>query len=195
MVQTYVRLGTVLSRAPNIRARREARPRANAARQTRLRRLAQPLRFGQLLQLLERAILDLADALARDVEGAADLLERERAPAGDAVAQFDHLALAAGQGGEHARDVLAPQRFRGALERRLRGDVLDELRERRAVVLAHRFLQRHGLLSDAQDVAHLARRAFELCRELVLVGLAAQLLDEAALDVDEPVQALDHVHR
>src|SRR3954464_13617112 len=30
--------------------------------------VAQPLRFGQRLELLERVVLDLADALARDVE-------------------------------------------------------------------------------------------------------------------------------
>ena len=54
------------------------------ARARRLGRLAQLLGFGQRLQLLERAVLDLADALARDVERAADLLERARAPADDA---------------------------------------------------------------------------------------------------------------
>ena len=39
-------------------------------------RLAQRLRLGHRLQLLQRAVLDLADPLARDVERAPDLLER-----------------------------------------------------------------------------------------------------------------------
>jgi hypothetical protein len=56
--------------------------------------VAQPLRLGQRLELLERVVLDLADAFARHVERAADLLERERARAGQAEAHLDHLALA-----------------------------------------------------------------------------------------------------
>src|ERR1700689_3784108 len=56
--------------------------------------VAQPLRLRQRLELLERVVLDLADALARDVEGLADLLQRARALAGEPVAHLDHLALA-----------------------------------------------------------------------------------------------------
>src|SRR3954454_20855087 len=40
-------------------------------------RVAEALRLGQRLELLEGVVLDLADALARDVERAADLLQRE----------------------------------------------------------------------------------------------------------------------
>jgi len=47
-----------------------------------LGRVAQPLRLGQRLELLERVVLDLADPLARHVEGLSDLLERPRALAG-----------------------------------------------------------------------------------------------------------------
>src|SRR5271167_3590655 len=55
-----------------------------------------PARLGglaQALQLLERAVLDLAHALARDVERAADLLEGPRTRAGQAEAHLDHLAF------------------------------------------------------------------------------------------------------
>ena len=37
--------------------------------------VAQFLGFGEVLELFERLVLDLADSLARDVELAADLLE------------------------------------------------------------------------------------------------------------------------
>ena len=42
----------------------------------------------------QRLDLDLADALARQPEAAADLLERLRLVVGEAVAQDEHLALA-----------------------------------------------------------------------------------------------------
>src|SRR5438270_786953 len=80
-------------------------------------RLALHLRVGQRLQLLQRAALDLAHALARDVERATDLLECQRAPARDPVAHLDHLALAVGEGGEHTRDALATHYRRCGLER------------------------------------------------------------------------------
>src|SRR2546423_7441940 len=79
--------------------------------------LAQALRFGQRLQLLQRAVLDLAHALARDLEGAPDLLERERAAAREAVAQFDHLPLTPGQRRQHAVYVLPAQSVGGELQR------------------------------------------------------------------------------
>src|SRR4029079_383686 len=68
--------------------------------------VAQRLRLGQMLELLQRVVLDLADALACDAEGAADLLERLRRPAVQAEAQRDHLALAQRQRVERAPDVL-----------------------------------------------------------------------------------------
>ena len=57
----------------------------------------EPLRLRQGLELLQRVVLDLADALARDAERAADLLERPRLLALEAEAELDHLALALGQ--------------------------------------------------------------------------------------------------
>src|SRR5215210_3985077 len=57
-------------------------------------RPAEPLRLGQRLELAQRVGLDLADALARHPEGAADLLERARLLAVEPVAHGDHAALA-----------------------------------------------------------------------------------------------------
>src|ERR1700677_3337887 len=104
---------------PGARQFREVRAARRAA--ARSGRLAQLLRFGERLQLFERAVLDLADALAGDVERAADFLERACAPTDDAVAHLDDLTLAPRQAGEHAHDVLPAQRLGGDLERRLGG--------------------------------------------------------------------------
>src|SRR6185437_3876087 len=77
-----------------------------------LLRVAKRLRLGKALELLQRVVLDLADALAGDPECAADLLERAGLLALEAEAQLDHLALALGQRVEGAVDVLAPQGHR-----------------------------------------------------------------------------------
>src|SRR5580704_12712370 len=59
-----------------------------------LGRLAQALGVGQSLQLLQRAILDLADTLTCDVERLSYFLECAGALPGESVAQFDDLPLA-----------------------------------------------------------------------------------------------------
>jgi hypothetical protein len=56
--------------------------------------VAQLLGFVEVLELLERLALDLADALVRDVEPAPDLVECARVLAAEAVAQLEHAPLA-----------------------------------------------------------------------------------------------------
>src|SRR5919205_3276327 len=147
--------------------------------------VAEALRLRQRLELLERVVLDLADPLARDVERAADLLERPRAPAGEAEAHLDDLALALRQRRQRAVDVLLAQVLRGDLERRLGRLVLHEVAELGLVLLADRLLERDRLLGHAQDVADLALGALELGGDLLGRRLAAERLDELALDVHD----------
>src|SRR5207237_8049909 len=114
-----------------------------------LLRVADSRRRRQGLEFLERVVLDLADALAGDAERASHLFERARLLAGKAEAQLDHLALALGQRSQRQLDVLAAQRERGGVERRLRLLVGDEVAERGLLVLADRLLQRDGQLRHA----------------------------------------------
>src|SRR3954454_23446118 len=65
-----------------------------------LARVAEALGLGKRLELLQRVVLDLPDPLARDFDRAAAPLERARAPAGEAEAHLDDLALALRQRGE-----------------------------------------------------------------------------------------------
>src|SRR3954451_16038683 len=67
------------------------------AGRTTLSHVPQLLGLGEALELLERLVLDLADALARDVERPADLVQRARVLAAEAVAQLQHAALAVGE--------------------------------------------------------------------------------------------------
>src|SRR3954453_23418533 len=108
----------------------------------RLHDVAQPLRLGQRLELLERVVLDLADALARDVERAPDLLQRARPAARQAEAHLDDLALALRQRRQRTVHVLLAEVLRGDLERRLGRLVLDEVAELGLVLLADRLLER-----------------------------------------------------
>jgi hypothetical protein len=52
-----------------------------------------PLRISECAELLEPLVLDLTDALARDVERAADLVERARLLAGEPVPELEDLPL------------------------------------------------------------------------------------------------------
>src|SRR5262245_47224470 len=107
---------------------------------------AQLLGFCERLQLLQRLVLDLADPLAGDVEGAADLVEGPRMLAAEAVAQLEHPALAIRQVLERLAQRLLGQEVCGALERRLRLLVRDELAELRLLLVADRLLERHRSL-------------------------------------------------
>src|SRR3954453_2704753 len=157
------------------------------------RGVAQPLRLGQRLELLERVVLDLPDALARDVERPPDLLQRVRPRARQAEAHLDDLALALRQRVQRLAHVLAAEVLGRHLEGRLGGLVLDEVAQLGLFLLADRLLERDRLLRHAQDVAHLAHRALQLARDLLRQRLAAELLHELALHVDDLVQLLDHV--
>src|SRR5207247_11469168 len=102
------------------------------------------LGLGEALELLEGVVLDLADALARNAEGAADFLEGSRALALEPEPKLDHLALPGRERVERPVDVLAPQVERGGVERRLGRIILDEIAELGFLFLADRLLERDG---------------------------------------------------
>src|SRR6059036_1478367 len=74
------------------------------------------LRLGKRLQLLQRVVLDLTDALPRDAEGAPDLLQGAGRIPVKAEPKLDHLALTGREGVERPLDVLLPERQRGRVE-------------------------------------------------------------------------------
>src|SRR5436305_12012659 len=81
--------------------------------------VAQLLRLGQRLQLLERLVLDLANALARDVERPPDLVQRAGMLAAEPVAQLEHAPLAVGEVLECLAERLLGEDLGGSLVRRL----------------------------------------------------------------------------
>src|SRR6187200_953403 len=81
--------------------------------------VAELLGLRERLQLLERLVLDLADALARHVERAPDLVERARVLAAEPVAQLQDATLAVGEVLQRLTQRLLGEDLRGPLVGRL----------------------------------------------------------------------------
>src|SRR5262249_49739881 len=102
-------------------------------------------------ELRERAHLDLADALPGHTELAADLREGERVLAAEAVAQLEDGALAPREVVEQPADVLASQLLEHRVVRTVPLLVLDQVAQRRVLLLAGGGLERDRLLRELQQ--------------------------------------------
>src|SRR5262249_35856073 len=156
--------------------------------------IAKLLAFGQRAELLEALVLDLADALARDVERATDLVERPWMLTVQPVAQLEHLALALGELRKDLLERLLAERDLGGLLRERHGLVGDEVPELRLLLVSHRLLERDGRLRGAADLVDLVGREVEVTRNLRGQRLTAELGAELALGAHDLVQLLDDVH-
>src|SRR4051812_4071443 len=156
--------------------------------------IAELLSLREGLQLLQRLVLDLADALARDVERPPDLVERARVLPAQAVAQLEHTALAVRQVLQRLAQGFLGEDLGGALVRRLRALVGDELAELRLLLVADRLLERDRRLRAALDRLDLLRLDPRDLGDLVGGGLAPELGDELALGPADLVELLDDVH-
>ncbi|HVI23863.1 MAG TPA: sigma-70 family RNA polymerase sigma factor, partial [Myxococcales bacterium] len=128
----------------------------------------------EALQLLERLVLDLADALAGDVERAPHLVERARVLTAEAVAQLEDAALAVGEVLQRLAQRLLGEDLRSALVGRLGPLVGDELAELGLLLVADRLLQRDRGLRRALDGVDLLGIDPGDVRDLLRGGLAAQ---------------------
>src|SRR5918997_2412429 len=166
-----------------------------ARRGRRLGDLAELLRLRERLELLERLVLDLADALARDVEGAADLVERARVLAAEPVAQLEHTALAVREVLERLAQRLLGEDLGRPLVRRLGALVGDELAELGLLLVADRLLERDRRLGGALDRLDLLGLDPRVVGDLLRGRLAAELCDQLALGAADLVELLDDVDR
>src|SRR4029079_7757615 len=87
----------------------------------RLRDVSDALCVGERAQFLEALVLALTDAISRDVERAADLVERARLLTVEPVAQFEHHPFALGERAQDRAQSLALQRRLRKLVRERRG--------------------------------------------------------------------------
>src|SRR4051794_36492923 len=151
------------------------------------------LGLGEALKLLEGLVLDLADALARDVERAPDLVERARVLAAEAVAELEDAALAVGEVLQRLAQRLLGEDLGGALVGRLGALVGDELAELRLLLVAHRLLEADRGLRGALDRVDLLGVDPGDLGDLIRGGLAAELGDQLALGAADLVELLDDV--
>src|SRR5439155_4065995 len=138
--------------------------------------------------------LELADALARQVELVADRLQRPRL-AFEAEAALEDAALPLGQRVERAAHALAAERLLGLVER-IRGlAVGEEVAELALVVRADGLIQRDRRLSGAERLVDVLDRQSGRLPELLARGLAAELHLEPARRARQLLLPLDDVHR
>src|SRR5439155_17337885 len=100
------------------------------------------LRVREGAELLQALVLDLADALARDLERAPDLVEGARLLAVQAVAQLQYPPFAVAERRQALRKRLGTERRVGRLVRERRVLVLEELPELGLLLVADRLLER-----------------------------------------------------
>src|SRR5205823_4472152 len=93
------------------------------------------------------------DAFASDLEMPPDLLERARVTVSQPEAQFQNLALAFVQAGEHIGELIPEQAEARRLGRAFGGLVFDEIAKAALLGLAGRSLEGDRLLSHLQGRA------------------------------------------
>ena len=95
-----------------------------------------------MTQLSDRLVLDLADALARDAEDLADLLERVRLAVVHAEAQAQDVCLTLCQRVEDLAERLGQQRVARGIRRARRVVILNEGADGRILLVADRRIER-----------------------------------------------------
>src|SRR6266403_2008492 len=148
---------------------------------------------ARMLELTQCLGLDLADALARQRELLADLLQRVVLVHADAEAHAKNALLARRQGRQHAGRGFAQVRLDGSVDRQDRVLVLDEIAEVRIRFVADRGFQRQRLPGDLAHLAPLLERHAELLGQLLGRGLAADLVEHLARLTHDFADALHHV--
>src|SRR5579884_1048507 len=147
-----------------------------------------------MAQLAQSFGLDLADALAGDVELLAHLFQRAAAPIVQAEAQLQHFALALGQAIQHILNLLFEQLMARGFRRGQSCVVLDEVAEMTVFFLANRRLQADRLLANLDNLTHFLRADLHLLGNLLRCRLAPQVLQQTTADADQTVNRLHHMH-
>ena len=148
-----------------------------------------------MTQLSDRLVLDLADALARDAEDLADLLERVRLAVVHAETQAQDVCLTLCQRVEDLAERLGQQRVARGIRRTRRIVVLNEGADGRILLVADRRIERQRVRRRAVRLDDLLDWEIQLLGDLLERRLAAELLHELAVAARGLVDDLHHMHR
>src|SRR6056297_579225 len=150
-----------------------------------------------VLQLAQRLVLDLADPLARHAEVLPDLLERVLAAVHEALAHLEDLRLALVQLVERLVELLREDRLAGLVHRALDLLVGDEVAVEAVLLVADGRFEAERLARELERLLDLLGVPLGAHRvgDLLVAGLAAQLLLQAPAGARQLVDRLDHVHR
>src|SRR5216683_1874932 len=146
-------------------------------------------------ELAESLGLYLADALACDLEGLADLFEGVLGAVFEAEAHLDDALFTRCQRAEDLRGVLLQVDRDDGVGGADGHTVFDEVAEVRVFLFADGRLEGDGLLRDLEDLADLRDRDVHALGDLLRGGFAAKLLHQLTAGTDELVDGLDHVDR
>src|SRR6188472_4643894 len=128
----------------------------------------------RVLQACERRLLELSDALARQLEHAADLLERQALLAVEAEPELEYAPLALGQAREGGADALALERLVGLLDRVGGGAVGEQVTEFAVTVRADGLVQRNRRLDGVERLLHMVQLEARRLRKLLDRRLPAE---------------------
>src|SRR5438270_11332231 len=153
--------------------------------------VAQLLRARGMTQLRQRLRLDLPDPLSGDAELLADFFQRSGMSIGEAEAQLDDALLPVRKGVQDRVELLLQQDERSGVDGHDRVAVLDEVAEVGVLLLTDRRLKRDRLLGELLNLPHALGRHLHLQADLLRRRLAAEVLQQLALDTDQLVDGLD----
>src|SRR5215211_5730490 len=143
-------------------------------------------------QLAECARLELADALARDPELAADLLERLRLFAAEAEAERQHALHARVQPGQSPGELAGTEVLRGRAGGRLGVLVLDQVGVEALAVPDGR-LEADRILHELEQLVHALDGEAALDGELFRRRVTVELLREDPAGAQDTARLLRHV--
>src|SRR5713226_7272082 len=146
-------------------------------------------------QFAQGLCFDLANALARDRERLANLLQRVLRAVLQTKAHLDHLLFTRAQGVQHARGLFLQVHVDGGLGGRDHGAVFNQVAEVGIPLLADWRLQRDRYLHNLEHLAHLGRGNVHALGNLFRRGFAAQRLDQLPRGANQLVDDLGHVYR
>src|SRR3954467_4581555 len=129
-----------------------------------------------MLQLADGFGLDLPDALASDLENAADLFERVSVAVLQAVPQADDLSLAPGERLQQMVDLLPQDALIGTVHRIVAGLVLEKLAKARILAVTDGPIEADRMAANIQHATDFLDRKAGQLGDLFGRALAAILL-------------------